>query len=114
MNGIVTLASGMPFHLVYLYEDDYNGSGEYFGRPDLVGDPYAGTGGPERFLNLAAFQAPCTPNGEGGCDGGQHFGSLGRNAFDGPSYRTWTSRSSRTRGSARGCGSSSGSTSSTS
>ena len=87
VNGIVTLASGMPFHPVYLYEDDYNGSGQYFGRPDVVGDPYAGTGGPERFLNLAAFQAPCTPNGEGGCDGGQHFGSLGRNALDGPSYR---------------------------
>jgi Carboxypeptidase regulatory-like domain/TonB dependent receptor/TonB-dependent Receptor Plug Domain len=87
LNGIVTLASGMPFGVVYLYEDDYNGSGQYFGRPDIVGDPLAGTATPDRFLSLAAFQAPCSPNGEGGCAGGQHFGSLGRNAFDGPGYQ---------------------------
>ena len=45
LNGIVTLASGMPFNVNYLFEDDYNGSGEFFGRPDLVGDPLAGHGG---------------------------------------------------------------------
>ncbi len=87
VNGVVTLASGMPFNVNYLFEDDYNGSGEYFGRPDLVGDPKAGTSTPDRFVNLAAFQAPCTPNGEGGCAGGQHFGNLGRNAYYGPSYK---------------------------
>jgi hypothetical protein len=42
---------------------------------------------PDRFLDLSAFQAPCTPNGEGSCAGGRHFGNLGRNAFDGPGYR---------------------------
>jgi outer membrane receptor protein involved in Fe transport len=88
VNGVVTLASGMPYNVNYLFEDDYNGSGEYFGRPDLVGDPTAGTSNdPQRFLNLSAFQAPCTPNGEGGCAGGQHFGSLGRNAFTGPGFQ---------------------------
>jgi outer membrane receptor protein involved in Fe transport len=87
INGVVTLASGMPVNVNYLFEDDYNGSGEFFGRPDLVGDPFQGTGGPERFLNLNAFAAPCTPNGEGGCAGGQHFGDLGRNAFVGPGYQ---------------------------
>ena len=86
LNGIVTLASGMPFNVVYLYEDDYNGSGQFFGRPDVVGNPLSGTATPERFLDLQAFQAPCTPNGAGGCAGGQHFGNLGRNAFDGPGY----------------------------
>jgi hypothetical protein len=72
--------------VVYLYEDDYNGSGQFFGRPDVVGNPLSGTATPDRFLDLRAFQAPCSPNGEGGCAGGQHFGNLGRNAFDGPGY----------------------------
>ncbi|HSL22478.1 MAG TPA: carboxypeptidase regulatory-like domain-containing protein [Vicinamibacterales bacterium] len=87
VNGVVTLASGQPININYLFEDDFNGSGEYFGRPDLVGDPFAGTGGPDRFLNLSAFAAPCTPNGEGGCAGGQHFGNLPRNAYYGPGFR---------------------------
>ncbi|MGH9904743.1 MAG: hypothetical protein ACRD8U_04055, partial [Pyrinomonadaceae bacterium] len=37
LNGILTLKSGSPFH-VNLF-DDYNGTGEFFPRPDLVGDP---------------------------------------------------------------------------
>ena len=41
--------------------------------------------GRDQFLNLSAFAAPCTPNGDGGCAGGQHFGNLRRNAFYGPS-----------------------------
>jgi len=86
VDGVVTLASGMPFNVNYLFEDDFNGSGEYFGRPDLVGDPWAGTNGRDKFLNLSAFAAPCTPNGDGGCDGGQHFGNVGRNAFVAPGY----------------------------
>ncbi len=87
LNGVVTLSSGQPININYLFEDDYNGSGEFFGRPDLVGDPFSGTGGPEKFLNLEAFAAPCTPNGDGGCAGGQHFGNLPRNAYYGPSYK---------------------------
>ena len=88
LNGVVTLASGQPININYLFEDDFNGSGEFFGRPDLVGDPFEGTdGGPDRFLNLSAFAAPCTPNGEGGCAGGQHFGNLPRNAYYGPGFQ---------------------------
>jgi hypothetical protein len=86
VNGVVTLASGQPINVNYLFEDDYNGSGEYFGRPDLVGDPFRDTGGPDRFLNLAAFAAPCTPDGAGSCAGGRHFGNLPRNAFYGPAF----------------------------
>jgi hypothetical protein len=86
LDGIVTVSSGMPFNVNYLFEDDFNGSGEFFGRPDQVGDPFSGTNGRDRFLNLAAFQAPCTPDGNGSCAGGQHFGNVGRNAFDGPGY----------------------------
>lgn len=86
LNTIVTLRSGSPFH-VNLF-DDYNGTGEYFPRPDLVGDPYAGTGGPDRFLNLNAFKVPCTLDESGACvPGSYHFGSLGRNSLIGPGYR---------------------------
>lgn len=93
LNGILTLKSGSPFH-VNLF-DDYNGTGEFFPRPDLVGDPYAGTSGHERFLNLAAFKVPCTldPTGDGSAasclPGTQHFGSLGRNSLIGPAYRNF-------------------------
>ncbi|HEY6122682.1 MAG TPA: hypothetical protein VIV66_22195, partial [Pyrinomonadaceae bacterium] len=96
INGIVTLRSGSPFH-VNLF-DDYNGTGEFFPRPDLVGDPYAGTSGADRFLNLSAFQVPCTldtadPANDGSAafclPGTQHFGSLGRNALIGPGYRNF-------------------------
>jgi len=94
LNGIVTLRSGNPFH-VNLF-DDYNGTGEFFPRPDLVGDPFAGTGGADRFLNLAAFRVPCTldasdPMNDGSAafclPGTQHFGNLGRNALPGPGYQ---------------------------
>ncbi|PYS93703.1 MAG: hypothetical protein DMF64_03780 [Acidobacteria bacterium] len=93
LNGILTLRSGNPFH-VNLF-DDYNGTGEFFPRPDLVGDPFAGTSGPDRFLNLAAFKVPCTldPTGDGSAaaclPGTMHFGSLGRNALIGPGYRNF-------------------------
>jgi hypothetical protein len=93
LNGVVTLRTGNPFH-VNLF-DDYNGTGEFFPRPDLVGDPYAGTSGHERFLNLSAFKVPCTldPAGDGSAasciPGTQHFGSLGRNSLRGPGYRNF-------------------------
>jgi hypothetical protein len=89
-NGIVTLRTGSPFH-VNLF-DDYNGSGEFFPRPDIVGDPFAGTHSPDNFLNLSAFKVPCTldPAGDGSAaacrPGTQHFGSLGRNSLVGPGY----------------------------
>lgn len=91
LNTVVTLRSGSPFN-VNLF-DDYNGTGEFFPRPDLVGDPYAGTQGPHQFLNLSAFRVPCTldPTGTGSASdcipGTQHFGSLGRNSLIGPGYR---------------------------
>jgi hypothetical protein len=91
LNGVVTLRTGSPFH-VNLF-DDYNGTGEFFPRPDIVGDPFAGTETPDRFLNLAAFRVPCRldPTGDGSAasciPGTQHFGSLGRNALTGPGYQ---------------------------
>lgn len=93
VSGSLSLQSGAPFH-VNLF-DDYNGTGEFFPRPDLVGDPFAGTHAPDSFLNLAAFQVPCKldPAGDGSAasclPGTQHFGSLGRNALRGPDYKNF-------------------------
>ena len=91
VNTVVTLRSGNPFHLTLF--DDYNNTGEFFPRPDIIGDPYAGTHAPDRFINLSAFAVPCTldPAGDGSAasciPGTWHFGSLGRNALRGPGYR---------------------------
>lgn len=91
LNTIITLRTGNPFHLTLF--DDYNNTGEFFPRPDVVGDPYAGTRAPDRFINLAAFKVPCTldPAGDGSAasciPGTWHFGSLGRNALRGPGYQ---------------------------
>jgi outer membrane receptor protein involved in Fe transport len=88
-NGVLTLDDGQPYNVNYLFEGDFNGSGEYFGRPDLVGNPFAGTSAPFQYLNLSAFAVPCTYDATtGGCVAGtQHFGDVGRNAFVGPSYK---------------------------
>src|SRR5262249_37697132 len=87
VSGLLGLASGQPFNVNYLFEGDFNGSGEGFGRPDLVGNPFAATREPDRFLNLTAFHIPCVDDGTGAClPGTQHFGNLGRNAFVGPHY----------------------------
>jgi len=87
LNGVLAIASGQPFNVNYLFEGDFNGSGEFFGRPDLVGNPFAGTHTPDQFLNLSAFRIPCTFDMEGGCI--PHFGNLGRNALVGPHYRNF-------------------------
>jgi hypothetical protein len=90
VNGVLAIASGQPFNVNYLFEGDFNGSGEFFGRPDLVGDPFAGTHTPDSFLNLPAFKVPCTLDVAGNCIAGtQHFGNLGRNALVGPHYRNF-------------------------
>jgi hypothetical protein len=88
LNGVVTLRTGSPFHVNFF--DDYNGTGEFFPRPDLVGNPFAGTRAPDNFLNLAAFKVPCTLDADGAClPGTFHFGSLGRNALAGPGYKNF-------------------------
>jgi hypothetical protein len=84
LDGMFNYATGQPYTVSYLFEGDYNGSGEYFGRPDIIGDPHAGTRG-TNLLNLAAFAAPCTIDSTGNCTNG-HPGSEGRNAFNSPNY----------------------------
>ncbi|MBZ5532044.1 MAG: carboxypeptidase regulatory-like domain-containing protein [Acidobacteriia bacterium] len=89
VNGILRLSSGQPYNLNSF--SNYNNSNEFLERPDVVGNPFAGTGGPGQLLNLSAFAAPCTWDPvAGGCIAGtQHFGNLGRNAFVGPDFKNF-------------------------
>ena len=92
-NTVLTLQSGQPFHLNFF--DDYDGTGEFFPRPDIVGNPFAGTHTPDDYLNLTAFHVPCawapSAAGDGGADqcipGTQHPGNMGRNSLIGPGYK---------------------------
>ncbi|MBZ5648407.1 MAG: TonB-dependent receptor [Acidobacteriia bacterium] len=102
IDGVLSLASGMPYNVNWLgnFGFNFNGTGEFYGRPDLVGNPYAGTGG-LNLLNLSALQVPCNydPAGSGGVGNvlygcsdvspGNHMGTLPRNAFVGPSFRNF-------------------------
>jgi hypothetical protein len=89
LDGMFNFATGQPYTVSYLFEGDLNGSGEWFGRPDIVGNPHAGTGG-TNLLNVAAFATPCTVDTDatsptyGECLG--HPGSEGRNAFNATNY----------------------------
>ncbi len=95
VSSVITLMSGHPFHLNYNFVDDWDGSGEFFGRPDLVGSVSTNRSDPSRFLDLSAFAVPCQldPAGDGSAasciPGTRHFGTLGRNALVGPDYRQW-------------------------
>jgi len=93
LDGNFNFATGQPYTVSYLYEGDFNGTGEFFGRPDIIGNPHAAhsynpqTGG-INLLNAAAFAAPCTWDPVAGAcvPGTQHPGSEGRNAFNATSY----------------------------
>jgi hypothetical protein len=91
VSGVVSLATGMPFTV--LDYENLNNTGEFYERPDLVGNPFAGTSSPTNFLNLSAFAAPCNWSAAlGGCDTANpnfHFGSSPRNKFYGPHYRNF-------------------------
>jgi hypothetical protein len=90
LDGMFNFATGQPYTVSYLFEADYNGTGEYFGRPDIIGNPYTGASG-TNLLNLAAFAAPCTVDTNpssptyGECIN-PHPGSEGRNAFNATNY----------------------------
>ena len=93
LNGIVTLQSGQPFHMI-MGADDYDGSAEYFSKPDVVGPIKYNFGDPNQFLDLSSFAVPCTPVSTGfdgsaaTClPGTRHFGNEGRNSLVGPSFK---------------------------
>ncbi len=92
LSGVLTIMSGHPFSLNYYYEGDYDGSGEGFGRPDVVAPIQYNYGNPAEFLNLSSFAIPCTLNGLGTEDldcvpGTRHFGNERRNSLLGPNDR---------------------------
>jgi len=94
INGIVSVQSGQPFQLNYNFEDDYDGSGEFFGRPDVVAPIVYHRRDPNNFMDLTAFAAPCSypaTGGDGFADtcipGTRHFGNEGRNSLRGPNFR---------------------------
>jgi len=93
LNGILTVQDGMPFHMI-LESGDYDGSGEYFSKPDVVGPIQYNYSDSTHFLNLASFAVPCTPVASGftgsatSCvPGTRHFGNEGRNSLRGPAFR---------------------------
>jgi len=89
LNGLLRLSSGQPYNLNSF--EDFNNSNEFFERPDQIGNPFAGTGGHAKLLNLGAFAAPCDwdPTAGACITGTQHFGNLGRNAFVGPDFKNF-------------------------
>lgn len=96
LNGIVTVQSGQPFQLNYNFEtsDDFDGSGEGYGRPDVVGPIKYNQNDPNNYFSLTSFAVSCTPVATGftGLDtscvpGTRHFGNEGRNSLIGPHFR---------------------------
>ena len=93
-----TLQSGQPFTLNYNFEDDYSGGGDGFDRPDVVGPIVYNKRNPSNYVQLSSFAMPCTVNVTqstlsgfaGDCvPGTRHYGTLGRNALVGPTYKQW-------------------------
>jgi len=65
VSGTVTVQAGQPFHLNYNFEDDYNGTGEFFARPDVVAPLVYHRSDPRNYLQLTSFAVPCTLDGLG-------------------------------------------------
>jgi hypothetical protein len=91
LNGILTVQDGQPFHMI-LEADDFDGSGEFFSKPDVVGPIQYNYSDPTHFLNLTSFTVPCTYSGTDGfadscAPGTRHFGDEGRNSLVGPLFR---------------------------
>ena len=100
LDSSVTLQSGQPFTLNYNGEDDYSGGGDGYDRPDVVGPIVYNYHDPANFLDLSSFAMPCiipnsitSSNFTGGASdctpGTRHYGTLGRNALQGPPFKQW-------------------------
>jgi hypothetical protein len=88
IDSVLTLQTGQPFQLNFNFTGDYDGTGEYFARPDVIGNPYAGASTPDAVINLSAFRVPCTWSNSA-CTGGYHDGTEGRDSLFGPGFRQW-------------------------
>ncbi len=80
ITGVGTFQSGTAVAPIVILTTDNSGTGDFFDRPNLVGDPFApGPGCPQTrvpacWFNFAAFAVP--PRGQ--------FGNVGRNSLVGP------------------------------
>ena len=89
IDSVLTLQTGQPFQVNFNFSGNYDGTGEYFPRPDEIGNPYAGTSLPNAVINLSAFKVPCTFS-DGACiSGTQHDGTEGRDSLFGPGFKQW-------------------------
>jgi hypothetical protein len=98
LDGALNLQDGQPFQLNYNFDGGYDGSGEGFERPDIVGPITINSSNPLQFLDLTSFAVPCmlsmTPapgvliNSPANCTAGtSHFGNMGRDSLRGPSFK---------------------------
>lgn len=83
LNSIFSFNTGTPLNITTGYNRSLSGDGN--DRVDLIGDPFANTGG-NRYLNPAAFSIP--RNATGGAIADSKFGTLGRNALYGPGFQS--------------------------
>jgi outer membrane receptor protein involved in Fe transport len=90
IDSVLTLQTGQPFQVNFNFSGNWDGTGEYFPRPDVIGNPKAGTSIPNAVVNLGAFTVPCTWSAAlGTCSGGWHDGDEGRDSLWGPPFRQW-------------------------
>lgn len=80
VSGVTRIASGLPLNIVQASNTDQSGDGitAVSERPNLVGNPFAGTGG-RKYLNPAAFALPAPGT----------FGDLQSYGIKGPHYDNW-------------------------
>ena len=89
IDSVLTLQTGQPFQLNFDYSGNWDGTGEYFPRPDVIGNPYAGTSIPDAVINLSAFKVPCTFLNGACVPGTQHDGTEARDFLFGPGFKQW-------------------------
>jgi hypothetical protein len=94
IDSALTLQTGQPFQVNMDFTGPagyWDGLGEGFPRPDVIGNPYAGTSLPNAVINLSAFKVPCTFDpSTGGCVAGtQHDGTEARDFLFGPPFKQW-------------------------
>jgi hypothetical protein len=87
VSGITRISSGLPINVTQPANTSQSGDGvtSVLERPNLVGNPFAGTGG-KQYLNAAAFAIP--PAGT--------FGNLQAYGIKGPRFDNWDASVSKT------------------
>jgi hypothetical protein len=87
VSGITRISSGLPINVTQPANTSQSGDGvtAVLERPNLVGNPFAGTGG-KQYLNAAAFALPAAGT----------FGNLQTYGIKGPHYDNWDASVSKT------------------